>query len=445
MSTSKDLHLVRQVFWTIGDNTMRFLLANVLIAYLFVTSAFAESNPPKSAWAGVWKGRIGNLPIIACFNGGRADASYGSYYYERQLVPINLYQRTGDSSASEMVVTWQESDGRGHSSALPDYDGVWQVKMFPPNRIHGTWTNRSKAKELLIELTKLEYAEEAARSVDPMESNDVIRAPCGCDAYNKAIEKTIDTFVSPVRSINRVKYRVIARGLPGRKKHADFIDRRLFVATIELIGDSPIIARINSVLRERISSSEEDMLLECRRKQFSSITYIGEEEYAKSITVSAASHWLVISTDDRINCGESAARSNDTYVWDLSTGRQESLFSLLKGAAEANVTYVLDSAPPEGRLPDALDKMIAEGFRRGNSLTRLGWENIQECYGPYKPGAYQYRLSLAENGITFELPPLPRGACGDEITLTFKELRPFLNKEGSRFAAEILSVRKAKR
>jgi hypothetical protein len=91
------------------------------------------------------------------------------------------------------------------------------------------------------------------------------------------------------------------------------------------------------------------------------------------------------------------------------------------------------------------DKLIATRFRQRNDPNRLSWKEIQECYGPYAPGAYSYTLKLAASGITFEIPPVRGGACGESLTLTFEELRPFFNMEGRQFAAELRTAQKARR
>ena len=415
---------------------MQLILSRTLIACLLTTSAFADSSQPEPSLIGVWTGHIGSLPITACFNGITPSVSYGNYYYHRRLVPINLY---GNPDAAGKVATWHESDGKPHPNILEDYDGAWQIEPLAPNRIHGTWSNRSGSKKLPISLTKAEYATKVAEPNRNGESDNVgsTAMPCSSDAYHKAIEKTVDTFLGPINTINKVKYRIVARGFPGRMKHSDYTDRALYISTVELIGNSTSIQSINHDLRRRLSSENEADLFACRRANYESSAAPYEEFYFQSISsVSVAANRLVINVENHGSCGERGVWSDDTLMWNLETGKRESLFSLFSGADTTNETY--------GRLPNALDKFIASRLRQRNSPNRLSWDEIQECYGPYEPGAYTFTLKLAANGISFEIPQHNSGTCGESLALTFEELRPFINRMGSQFAEELRSAQKAR-
>lgn len=421
----------------IGGNALQSILSRTLIACLFATSVFADSSLPEPSLIGVWTGHIGNLPITACFNGITPNVSYGSYYYQRRLVPIDLY---GYPDATGKVATWKESDGKPHPNILEDYDGVWQIEPLAPNRIHGTWSNRGGSKKLPIELTKVEYATGGPESKRESVSDNAGSAamPCSSDIYHSAIEKTVDTFVGPVLTKNNVKYRIVARGFPGRTKHVDYTDRALFISTVELIGDSPSIQSINDELRWRLSAENEAELIACRRANYEYSGSASEESYYQGISsVSIAAHRLAINILGRGGCGERGIWSDDTLVWNLETGKQETLFPLFSDADTTSETYE--------RLPDALEKLIITRLRQGNNPNRVSWDEIQECYGPYEPDAYTIELKLAANGIIFEIPQHNSGTCGVTLMLTFEELRPFLNKEGRQFASEIRATQKARR
>ena len=87
-----------------------------------------------------------------------------------------------------------------------------------------------------------------------------------------------------------------------------------------------------------------------------------------------------------------------------------------------------DGTSSQGKLPPALDKVVAARFSKGGD--HLGREEMQACYGEYIPGNYLYILKLAKDGIIFRLPATNDGGCGDSTKLTFKELMPFLNPKG---------------
>lgn len=423
---------------------MRLVLSGPLVACLLAPPAMADPGQAPFPLMGVWSGHIGNLPITACFNDVTPSVTYGSYYYQHRLVPIRLY---GYPDEAGKIEKWAETDGRGHANILQDYDGVWQIEPMAPDRLRGTWSMRDGSRQLPIELTKVDGAPSTSALQEGEGSNESApnATPCGTDAYHRAVEKTVDTFFGPPRKLNNLTYRWVARGFPGRKKHADFMDRAQFIATVELMGDSPTFRGINDVLRQRLSPEREAELVACRRAQFAHGA-VGEEPSAEDISVVSASHWLVISVDERHDCGDRGLLAEHTYVWNLSTGQRESLFSWLldDDADDVNESSAASLSEGGGRLPEALDKFIASRMRQRNDPNRLSWQDIEQCYGPYRPGACTYKLKLVDNGISFEIPPLSGGSCGESLALTFHELRRFLNQEGRQFVAALRRTPKAK-
>jgi hypothetical protein len=325
---------------------LRFVLLGASIASFLVSSALADSGQIKPSFTGVWTGRIGSLAITACFNDVTPSVTYGSYYYQHRLIPINLY---GYPDAAGKVEAWRESDGRAHPNILYDYDGAWQIEPLPPNRIRGTWSNRSGSKKLPIELTKVEPTTEATKLGGEADSEDEAgpTTPCSSDAYHRAVEQTLDDFVGPIRTTNNVEYRIVARGFPGRKKHSDYRDRALFIATVELKGNSSSIQRINDDLRTRLSPENVADLVACRRANAP-----GEENYVQDISsVSVAGHKLVVNTEDHGSCGERGVSSDSTHVWNLDTGKRESLLSLFSRAAATNNADEFDVDLSKDGLP----------------------------------------------------------------------------------------------
>lgn len=407
------------------SRSARLAFPAALMACLLTTSAIAGTGQAKPSFTGVWTGHIGKLAITACFNDSPQDVAYGNYYYQHRLVPINLY---GYPDTAGKVDAWHESDGKWHADDLLDYEGTWKVTSLLANKLQGIWSNRSGSRKLPIDLTRIEYAPQSAEQ--EKSDNTAPVKPCSSEVYQAAIEGTFDTFFGPVRATNNVKYRYVAKGFPGMKKREDYTDRELYIATIELIGESPSIQSINDDLRERLSPEHEADLRECRRKNFD-VTAPREENYVETITsVSVAANRLVINTKRDGSCGERGIIGDDTHMWNLETGKRESLLTLFSNNESTGVRS-------EGSLPDALDTLIANRLRRRNDPTNLSWKEIQECYGKYELGAYSYELKVTTKGIRFEIPPVPGGACGESITLTFKELRPFLNKDGRRFVTDL--------
>jgi hypothetical protein len=88
------------------------------------------------------------------------------------------------------------------------------------------------------------------------------------------------------------------------------------------------------------------------------------------------------------------------------------------------------------RLPDALAKFVYSRIGLGDSRFHLSLDEFKSCYGDMLPTEYWYDLRFAEDGIDFIVPIASNGSCGDSIQIPFKELAPFLSKEGEAVAKE---------
>lgn len=386
-----------------------------LIGYLFVTPVLAEPSQSKSPFHGVWNGNIGKLSITACFNDDIEKYTSASYYYHRHLIPIEL--RVEGGAATNTSATWREANG------------IWQIDSTSSDQIDGTWTSADGSRKLPIKLTRVPLS--AADSADGM-------TPCGSNAYNEAIVASLKTIHGPVVSVGNVKYRVITDALPSGRGN-DYEGRQQYWETIELLGNDPSIAAINKSIRERIGEQGQ-MGLFCRSTAMNSTSTEGFDFQEVHVTI--LGRWISVTRRGAVDCRERPIQAfEETYMWDLTTGKQESLFSLIKGAEATNEREYI---PTEGSLPEALDKFIASRFGQGDPGSHLSMNELEYCYGPYQPGSYSYQLKLTSDGIVFEIPTTSNGSCGDSFKLTFKELRPFLNRKGRQFAAEIQALQKAK-
>lgn len=385
-----------------------------LIGYLFVTPVLAESSQSKSPFHGVWNGNIGKLSITACFNDDIERYRSASYYYHRHLIPIELRGEGG--AATNTNATWREANG------------IWQIASTSSDQIDGTWTSADGSRKLPIKVTRVALS--AADSADGV-------TPCGSNAYNEAIEASLKTIRGPVVSLGNVKYRVITNALPSERGN-DYKERQQYWETIELLGDDPSIAAINKSIRERIGEQDQ-MGLFCRSNAMNSSASEGFDFQEVHVTV--LGRWISVTKQGAVDCRNGIQVFEETSMWDLTTGKQESLFSLIKGAEATNEREYI---PTEGSLPNALDEFIASRFGQGDPGSHLSMNDLERCYGPYQPGSYSYQLKLVSDGIIFEIPTTRNGSCGDSFKLTFKDLRPFLNRKGRQFAAEIQAIQKAK-
>lgn len=378
---------------------MRVSLVAFLIATWSAVTAFAGSKPEDFRLSGVWTGHIGTLPITACFND-----EWGSYYYHRHLVPIEL--RPPEEGRNDKKIS------------LLEMGGTWQIINASPSRINGTWNSRDNSRSLPIVLTQVRLSKE-----DAVEGT----TSCESSAYNQLIEKSIKTRVGPLRTTGNFHYRTITTALPGEDH---------YTTTIELIGNSQAIASINKSLRALVE--DESNLLWCRRAALRVAAREGRNTQDMSAT--AFGPLLMVQTRTSTDCGERTQASEATHFWNLVTGKPESLFSWFNEADSAKESA--DSVQLEGALPKDLDIFVSKRFGQGDPSNHLSREELEQCYGEYAPGAYSYQLQLAEDGINFNIPVTSNGSCGESINLTFRELAPYLNQQGKRAVAAIQSAKK---
>lgn len=394
---------------------MRPAFVLFLIGYLFVTPALAEPSESKFPFHGVWNGSIGKLSITACFRDDIEKHRSASYYYHRHLIPIEL--RAEGDSATNTRATWREADG------------ILQIDSTSSDQINGTWRSTDGSRKLRIQLTRV--------ALSAVDSADGIN-PCGSNAYNEAIVASVKTIHGPVVSVGNVKYRVVTDALPSERGN-DYKRRQQYWETIELFGNDPSIEVINKSIRDRIGKQGQ-MGLSCRSTAMNNTA--GEGIDFQEVGVAILGRWIRVTRRSVVDCRESSIQSSEeTYMWNLTSGKQESMFSWIKGAEAANKG---DDILTEGKLPDALNNFIASRFGQGDPGSHLSMNDLERCYGPNQSGSYSYQLKLVSDGIIFEIPTTSNGTCGDSFKLTFKELRPFLNRKGRQFAAELQSIQKGK-
>ena len=96
-------------------------------------------------------------------------------------------------------------------------------------------------------------------------------------------------------------------------------------------------------------------------------------------------------------------------------------------------------------LPTPLAKFIFSKFGIGDPRFHLPREDIFRCYGELLPDQYRFRLELTDEGISFLLPLTDNHSCGEEIRATFKELAPYMNKQGLSYVSKLKQSRKSQR
>lgn len=112
------------------------LLRWLVLALALLAAPAAAQQDKQPAWYGVWKGKIGKYPVVACL---AHDESWrvGAYYYLANLVPIAL-------SGSEQPGHWPEED------AGEENGSSWDSVTVDGNRLRGTWTNGKRSLKISL-------------------------------------------------------------------------------------------------------------------------------------------------------------------------------------------------------------------------------------------------------------------------------------------------------
>lgn len=372
------------------------------------SSAIDASEHVASPMVGVWSGTIGDASITACFQENYDDVvKSGSYYYHRDWIPTSLYRES--NAIGEVGSIWKAAEWH-----LPNV--IWRIDSISTDQINGTWSNEDQPEELPIRLKRLvPYAQDDPKT-------------CGSSAYNDAIEGTLRTTAGPARSIARIKYRVLTAALPTRS--ISNTEPEYSMQTIQLEGDSQPIATINAALLKLMDKEE---MFECRLESMSRIA--DESTYAQSVSISVVGRWLSILHSTSSPCGRMMQVSSNTYTWNLYTGAQESLFDWFWGMPQA-------ANPKNIRMEEPLPKDLGDFVSaRRKRAYKASDEYLESCYGTVRPN---YQLILKSDGIIFEVPTTSNGSCGDSIKLSFKQLWPYLNADGRKYAKELRESRKTR-
>jgi hypothetical protein len=275
---------------------MRRLIVTVLFIFS-INPVYAVSSPVN----GVWRGKLGGMDIVACFNGEQS----GNYYYIRHKQPIRL-------SREEKSNIWME-EGK---------TGSWKLDLPVAKKLRGDWQAPENGKPLAITLGS--------------PSNEKDDQPCASSEYNQALEDFPKLKMGSVEDFNGRKYR--------RLRIAD-------VETIELMSSGAADGKVNLKLRAVLPKSKADLeeYFLKRREFLGNFGYAAEDE-----TFAQPYYW----SDDWITvhyyrwaAGFGARGITLNYrTWNMKTGEEVDLW---KWFGTQSYSYS-DMAP----LPDRLKKYL---------------------------------------------------------------------------------------
>ena len=272
-------------------------LTIIFLFMLTINPAYAVT----STLNGVWRGKLGDMDIVACFNGEQS----GNYYYVRHKQAIRL-------SREEKSNVWMEEANTGS----------WKLDLPAAKKLQGVWQAPQNGKSLVITLGS--------------PSNEKDDQPCASNEYNQTLEVFPKLKIGNIENFNGRKYRKL--------RIAD-------VETIELMSSETAVGKVNQKLRDVLPKSKADLdeYFVKRREFLGNIGYAAEDE-----TFAQPYYW----SDDWITvhyyrwaAGFGARGISLNYrTWNMKTGEEVDLW---KWFGARSYSYS-DMSP----LPDQLKKRL---------------------------------------------------------------------------------------
>jgi hypothetical protein len=351
---------------------------------LAVAALQPAAPAPPTGLAGVWEGTVGDLPVRVCFV-ERDWGAYGAYYYRSRLQLIGL---------EEAVAGRRDAfNERGESGgSVP----VWHIDRGPET-LGGRWTNGGRTLPLRLHRIAGANGDEGA---------------CASLAFHQSRLAGLTT-TSSRATLDGIAYTKLVLDNRGRFGIA--------VQSFALDGDSAAVRRINATLGEPLGGSP-PRWFECITNSLSQSPYEGEEsETLEPVMISR--RWLSVASHADWSCGGAHPDSSNVYrLFDLNSGAELNLLDWFNATAVKRETFE-DS--------EEVAKTLEPAFR---TFILANWHppaDSAECEGVVRDQDY-WNVGLRRDGLVFT-PLLPHvvQACGEEFTIGFDRLRPWLTPEGA--------------
>lgn len=366
---------------------LRILTTSLGLAAL--TGATAATPPPLF---GVWKGQVGEAPVMACFT-----ASDAEYYYLKRLRGITLVS-PGDHAADDKAspvngYELEEKTGPGYGDT--PVTGRWRLRALDGARLSGTWTAPQGNRALPIRLTRV--------ALDPGEQAS-IAYQCG------------NAFTAP-----------IAAGIRVRTAPAKFGDHAFEAvatedATAFQVGDDvPHAEALNRFAKDWLRD-QAVLRYDCDKGRGGASG--GGTSLGRTLTPVAWSRSLLVLKDvlPDLYCGGAHSSFSITYVtWSLQRGEKVDGWTWIEGGA------------PRAERPES----PKQDFPLRRLLERQHPRNVpdDDCAAAMPQMLVEAPYPTAD-GLVFNTTFFhAMRACGDEVTLTWKQARPFLSQQGRELMA----------
>jgi hypothetical protein len=344
---------------------MRILRYLTVLLFLLPFSTMASIAQP-SFKSSVWRGAIGNLPIVLCIDQGAG----AYYYYEKQKYTIAL----------DMQEAGYIEPGNYHDSEI---NATWIDLNFTANTGNGTWISKKSANTLPIKL-KLMADISKQRNVTCSDSS----------AFNSI----------------RLKSTLVERAAPVTDSGHQYIAVRapkLDISSVLLADSSPIAKKINQQLNAEFNNTV--------AAAYNCISFGEPGDF--NATLSRAfrdKQWIsfVDTSDDY--CGGPHPDEFITYItFDLATGAKIEPMQWFKDPKE---------------LPASLRKLIVDQWQEKAQKNPADFEH--ECISSWNDNRYySVRPTYNGLLFTPEFPHIAN-ICVNDVSISSAALKPFLNEVG---------------
>ncbi len=369
-----------------------------------LVAGHSHAGAPAPAWAGIWRGTIGDLPVQACLQ-HRDLYDFGAYFYMKRLVLIGLNPADKDAKAGA-TLAWAENPDvpADKTSSTARWSGV----VADSTSLTASWSDGHKT--LPIRMTRVAQV-------------DADLNPCGDLAFIRP-RATTPVILTKAATFEGTAYTIVTADLG---KHFTEYSQSSF----RLNDATPAIARVNAALMKTIPTKAEGAeYLDCAMGALGQNGNDGDySDDTKPALITA--HWLVSQRDVGGYCGGAHPDSaSDWTLWDLRSGRKVDLWKWLtpKGATQKREDGYDDTT-----LSPALARLLKRAWQRTDpdcsNLDPFGWE-------PH----------LTRKGIAF-MPGLAHvdKGCEDDVVLPYAAVAPFLNAAGKAGIASVTADLKAPR
>ncbi|MCK6405682.1 MAG: hypothetical protein L6Q60_06665 [Rhodocyclaceae bacterium] len=377
-----------------GSRNIQKLLRSVMVlgALLIATPTLGNQ--------GVWKGRIGNASVVACFD----HSARGSYYYEKYDAPIIL-QKNADGK-------WLEKSREDGKSS-----GSWTLNGSAGDTMSGTWSWHGRESKP-IKLYKI-------GNIDDLSWHLLNDSPCASSEYFSLIEEKAGQRSYGVQSPNYFENdRARQFDLHWRKRG------HVSVETVRIESGDAAVHRINEALENDLPKENDmQMFFEETFKFNGVLTRKAGPSIHGSPFYWTANYFVVRYQVLRDYNPHIESRRRPTEVeeyiyrtFDLKSGNEISVWSWLGQNNFKPCGSVLTDNCGYGRPSAKLLPLIARHLKRDRS---------DECGADVEKGGVDFQATVSDAGILFSVYRMEKSrSCILRAEVPFSQLMPILTKSG---------------